>query len=164
MHVGVWRERLPRGSALGLGSLVQYCVWRRESGRDTGTGRLREGVARKLRLQAASETRPSSMPILNRTFESRKQCKCSCCELKVVSTKKGKKAMDEYGMAFGAGREESTRRALQPHAPRGSPVKRRRTSRTIVIRLCLHALPPSSEYMLRFDLERATMRAHHPRA
>lgn len=59
----VWRERLPRECALKLDSLVKCCVRKRERGRDAGSGRVREGVARKLRLQAASETRPSSMPI-----------------------------------------------------------------------------------------------------
>lgn len=61
IDVLVCRERLPRTNALELGSLVRYRVWKGESGRDTG---LREGVARKLRLQAATDTRPSSMPIL----------------------------------------------------------------------------------------------------
>jgi hypothetical protein len=48
--------------ALEPNGLVTEGVRRGKGGRDMSDGRLREGVAKKVRLQAASETRPSSMP------------------------------------------------------------------------------------------------------
>jgi hypothetical protein len=48
--------------ALELSGRVTKGVRRGKGERDMSPGRLWEGVAKKVRLQAASETRPSSMP------------------------------------------------------------------------------------------------------
>jgi hypothetical protein len=65
LSVSVWRERLPKWMALGPDSLVKVWVWRREVARDIADGRVRGRVAKKVSLQAATETRPSSMPARN---------------------------------------------------------------------------------------------------